>query len=51
MATQEDIEKLLTEDLVDDYISKNRKDLEDMVGPQWSIDLSNRAHICDMLHS
>lgn len=34
MATQEDIEKLLTEDLVDDYISKNRKDLEDMVGPQ-----------------
>ena len=32
MATQEDVEKLLTEELVDEYISKNRKGLEDLVG-------------------
>jgi len=38
MATQEDIEKLLTEDLVDDYISKNRKDLEDMVKFNLAVD-------------
>ena len=31
MATQEDMEKLLTEELVDEYIEKNKKDLQDMV--------------------
>ena len=34
MATQEDVENLLTEELIDDYISKNKKDLEDMVSCQ-----------------
>ncbi|GAX81186.1 hypothetical protein CEUSTIGMA_g8619.t1 [Chlamydomonas eustigma] len=38
MASQEDLEKLLTEDLVNGYIEKHRKDLQDMVTFNIAVD-------------